>query len=90
MIHLLGHKAILNNPCVPVQRCTVRQPMCACTMLYSMATLAGERVASRSPNNNAAAILRNIGSNPSSDGQHGSVVAWAWMQDNFAGDKATG
>ena len=59
-------------------------------MLYSTATRAGERVLSRSPNNNAAAILRNIGSNPSSDGQHGSAVAWAWMQDNFAGEKAAG
>ena len=49
---------------------------------------AGEQVASRSPTNIAGAILRNVGSNPSGDGQHGSAVAWAWLQDNFAGSNA--
>ena len=49
---------------------------------------AGEEVTSRSSNNNAGAILRNMGSNPGGDGLHGSSVAWAWMQDNFAGSIA--
>lgn len=51
---------------------------------------AGERVTSRSANNNKAAILRNVGSNPGGDGQHGSNVAWAWIQENFAGSQAAG
>ena len=41
---------------------------------------------SRSPANIASALLRNVGSNNlgMNASRHGSDVAWAWIQDNFA------
>ena len=49
-------------------------------------TFSGDDVVSRSPANLASAIVRNVGSNNLglNATQHGSDVAWAWIQDNFS------
>ena len=49
-------------------------------------TFTGDDVISRSPANIASALLRNVGNNNLgvNASQHGSNVAWTWVQDNFA------
>ena len=46
--------------------------------------LRDEKVSSRSPGNSLAAMLRSVGSHPTSDGVPGADVAWQWVQANFA------
>ena len=49
-------------------------------------TFTDDDVVSRSPANIASALLKNVGSNSLgvNSSLHGSDVAWAWIQDNFA------
>ena len=48
------------------------------------------RVQSRSPGNNLAAMLRSTGRNPGGGaGVAGADIAWQWVQSNYAKDNAT-